>query len=172
MNLIKHLTIALAILVLPILVMAQENDDFFTIYLVRHAEKEQSKGNDPDLTLCGQQRAELLADFFEAVKIDALYSSDYLRTKNTLLPTAQAKQMDYVIYDPSKLEIFAAQLKDRKQDALVIGHSNTTGVLAGLLIGEEIGAFDERIYNRIYQVVVSKKTGRLHIFHTSFSCEN
>ena len=51
-----------------------------------------------------------------------------------------------------------------------MGHSNTTGVLAGLLVGEDIGAFDESIYNRIYEVVVTKNERRLHVFHTAFRC--
>ena len=61
-------------------------------------------------------------------------------------------------------------LLDRGQDALVVGHSNTTGVLAGLLVGEDIGAYNESIYNRVYQVVVSPSERRLHVFHTAFNC--
>jgi hypothetical protein len=59
-----------------------------------------------------------------------------------------------------------------KQNALVVGHSNTTGVLAGLLVGQEIGAFDLNIYNRIYQVVIYKNQGRLHLLNTVFDCTN
>ena len=61
---------------------------------------------------------------------------------------------------------------DRRQDALVVGHSNTTGVLAGLLVGEELGGFDLDIYDRIYQVVIYKDTGRLHLLHSVFDCDN
>jgi 2-keto-3-deoxy-galactonokinase len=53
---------------------------------------------------------------------------------------------------------------------LVVGHSNTTAVLAGLLIGEEMGSFDESIYNRVYQVVIAGDDRRLHILHTAFVC--
>ena len=73
-------------------------------------------------------------------------------------------------YDARKLEEFSKLLLRNKKDALVVGHSNTTGVLAGLLVNEDIGAFSEEIYNRIYQVVVFKNKRRLHVFHTSFSC--
>ena len=59
---------------------------------------------------------------------------------------------------------------ESKQDALVVGHSNTTGVLAGLLVGEEIGDFDLDIYNRVYQVVIYENRGRLHLLHTAFDC--
>jgi hypothetical protein len=63
-------------------------------------------------------------------------------------------------------------LLESKQDALVVGHSNTTGVLAGLLVGEEIGEFDLAIYNRVYQVVIYQNSSRLHLLHTAFDCND
>ncbi|MFD0963553.1 SixA phosphatase family protein [Pseudofulvibacter geojedonensis] len=148
---------------------AQENDEIFTIYLVRHAEKELSVKN-PPLTECGQQRAKSLSTFLKEVNLDAIYSTDYVRTQSTAKPTATIKGLDIKSYNPRKLKDFASLLLYRKEDALVVGHSNTTGVLAGILVNEKIGAFNETIYNRIYQVVVYKDTGRLHIFHTDFTC--
>ena len=85
---------------------------------------------------------------------------------------ANAKGLNIESYDPQALEAIERVLMAKQQDALVIGHSNTTAVLAGMLIGEEMGAFDESIYNRIYQVVVSEKQQRLHIFHTAFECND
>jgi hypothetical protein len=59
-----------------------------------------------------------------------------------------------------------------KQNALGVGHSNTTGVLAGLLVGEKIGAFDLDIYNRVYKVIIYKNSGQLHLLHTAFECND
>lgn len=150
----------------------QKDKEIFTIYLVRHAEKDVGaiNGVNPPLTPCGQQRAVHLSEFFKAVAIDAVYSTDYIRTKDTALPTTLAKKIEMQLYNPRELAGFANSLIKKREDALVVGHSNTTGVLAGLLIGEEIGAFDEDIYNRIYQVVIYKKSGRIHLFHTDFEC--
>ena len=150
-------------------VAAQESPELFTIYLVRHAEK-QSDSNDPPLTSCGIQRSESLSAFFEAVPLDVVYSTDYKRTQSTAVPTARAQGLSIQSYSTQALEELAEQLVRNGQDALVVGHSNTTGVLAGLLVGEEIGAFDESIYNRVYQVVISKDGKRLHVFHTAFEC--
>lgn len=151
----------------------QTNDDLFTIYLVRHAEKEVSDKNnsDPALTACGVERAQSLSVFFDQIEFDKIYSSDYIRTKNTALPTAQLKDKELILYNPGDLDTFSKELLERKEDALVVGHSNTTGVLAGLLCDQKIDPFDESIYNRIYQVVISKKTGHLFVYHTSFSCD-
>jgi len=69
------------------------------------------------------------------------------------------------------LEEFALTLKEHRRDALVVGHSNTTAVLAGLLVGDEsFSTFDESIYDRIYQVVLSDSGGRIHILQQTFSC--
>ena len=79
--------------------------------------------------------------------------------------------MEIKEYNEEELVDFSKLLIKRKQDALVVGHSNTTGVLAGLLVGEEFGEFGLDIYDRIYQVVLRKKRGRLHLLHTAFSCK-
>ena len=110
--------------------------------------------------------------FLKDVPLDAVYSTDYLRTKNTAFPTAKSKELKIEYYNPNNLEQFSKLLKNLKKDVLVVGHSNTTGVLAGLLIGEEIGEFDLNIYNRVYQVVVSNENSRLHLLHTAFKCED
>ena len=152
--------------------LAQDKDSMFTIYLVRHAEKVLSEDNpkDPSLTPCGEQRAASLEVFLSAVHLDAIYSSDYTRTRSTAQPAAQNRNLETRLYDPKKLEEFAKMLLERGEDALVVGHSNSTPVLAGLLIGEEMDPIDESIYNRIYQVVISKETGRLHVLHSTFNC--
>lgn len=169
-----YITIVFTVLGLQYVVNAQENKEIFTIYLVRHSEKELSSKNpkNPPLSQCGQQRAESLNSFLEEVHLDAIYSTDYIRTKSTAQPTAIKKKIETKIYNPQELTDFATLLIDRKEDALVVGHSNTTGVLAGLIIGQNIGAFEENIYNRIYQIVIYKNTGRLHLLHTAFVCNN
>ena len=152
---------------------AQKNNKIFTIYLVRHSEKDVTSDNhsDPPLTPCGEQRSESLSSFLSAVDLDVVYSTNYNRTKNTALPTASSKELEIEEYDPNKLKEFSNLLLESKQDALVVGHSNTTGVLAGLLVNEELGEFDLDIYNRVYQVVISNDSGRLHLLHTAFDCK-
>ena len=74
-----------------------KNNGFYTIYLVRHSEKEVSAsmyGSDPPLTPCGEKRSESLSNFLKDVPIEVIYSTDYIRTKNTALPTAQSKGLN------------------------------------------------------------------------------
>ncbi|MDB3905286.1 histidine phosphatase family protein [Crocinitomicaceae bacterium] len=149
-----------------------KNKGVFTIYLVRHSEKDVSSNNpaDPSLTPCGEKRSESLSSFLSDVPLEVIYSTDYTRTKKTAKPTVLSKELELKIYNEEELVDFSKLLIKRKQDALVVGHSNTTGVLAGILVGEEIGEFDLDIYDRIYQVVFHKKRGRLHLLHTAFYC--
>ncbi|MEM9051955.1 MAG: phosphoglycerate mutase family protein [Bacteroidota bacterium] len=151
----------------------EPNEEIYSIYLVRHTEKDLSKGEpgNPPLTQCGEERAHHLNAFLQDVKIEAIYSTDYTRTMSTANPTATAKNLDVQEYDPQKLEALAQILLEKEQNALVVGHSNTTGVLAGLLVGEEVGEIDLNVYNLIYQVNVHKGTSQLNQFQTSFKCE-
>jgi len=169
----KYLVIIILILGFQSCQIAK-NKGVFTIYLVRHSEKDLSSNNsaDPPLTPCGEQRSESLSRFLRDVKLDVIYSTDYDRTKKTALPTAISKGLQIKEYNDEELIDFSKLLIKNKQDALVVGHSNTTGVLAGLLVGEEIGEFDLDIYDRVYQVAIHKKRGRLHLLHSAFNCND
>ena len=153
-------------------VSGQDSGTIFSLYLVRHAEKELSADNpkDPPLTECGEQRAESLAAFLSSVDLEAIYSSDYLRTRNTAEPAARQKELELQIYDPKKLDDFSELLLKRKQDALIVGHSNSTPALAGLLLGQKLESMDESIHDRIYQIIIYKDKGRLQLLHSSFVC--
>ncbi|MDC3350418.1 histidine phosphatase family protein [Flavobacteriaceae bacterium] len=168
----RYIAIILMFIAGQLCVNAQSDNETITIYLVRHSEKDLASNNqsDPQLTQCGEQRSEALSKFFKDVNLENIYSTDYSRTKNTARPTAASKALDIIDYNSQDLKAFSKLLIEKNQDALVVGHSNTTGVLAGLLTGKVIGAFDLDIYNRIYQVVINKKKGRLHLFHSSFVC--
>ena len=170
----KYLIITLIIIAFQSCVGAQKNSELFTIYLVRHSEKDLTTNNhlNPPLTQCGEQRSENLSDFLTDVNLDVVYSTDYSRTQKTALPTALSKGLEITGYNPQELEKFSKLLIANQQDALVVGHSNTTGVLAGLLVGEEIGAFDLDIYDRVYQALIYKNSGRLQLLHTAFDCND
>jgi broad specificity phosphatase PhoE len=143
----------------------------FSIFLVRHAEKDQSsESDDPGLSVCGESRAQSIAAMLADVDLDKVYSTDYRRTRDTARPIAAAQQLEVSAYDPRELDDFAALLLKGKEDALVVGHSNTTGVLAGILAGEGGEAFDEGLYDRLYQVVIAGGQRRAYLLHQAFTC--
>jgi len=153
--------------------IAQTNNQDFTIYLIRHAEKDLLSENqtDPPLTKCGVKRSDFFKDFFQETEIEKIYSTNYSRTKNTVIPIAFAKILEIQYYDSSDLKSFSELLINSKQNTLVVGHSNTTPVLAGLLTEQVMGPFDESIYNRIYKIVINEDKKELFMIETSFNCK-
>jgi len=130
--------------------------DSQVIYLVRHAEKQRgiSSGMNPHLTEAGQQRARQLARVLGQVGIDAVYSTDYARTKETAEPLAEHLDLPVQTYNPRKLKEFAGELGEAGRRILVVGHSNTTPKLVELLGGDKgrpIRELDE--YDRLYVVI-------------------
>lgn len=151
---------------------AAEQDEIFSIYLVRHAEKAVG-GQDPEnpgLSVCGASRAENLAKLLADAGLESIYSTDYERTLATAGPIAGALSLEVEIYDPENLESISRTLLNRRQNALVVGHSNTTGILAGILTSGAQEELDEDMYDRLYQVVISGEKSRLNLLHQAFVC--
>ena len=86
------------------------------------------------------------------------------------MPTALSKKLGIQYYDSNNLKLFSEQLLNSKQNSIVVGHSNTTPILAGLLIGKDMKPFDESIYNRVFKVIISQNSKKLFVFETSFDC--
>ncbi len=152
---------------------AQEKKESYTIYLIRHSEKKISHNNqyDPPLSKCGIERSNYLNSFFKDISLENIYSTDYLRTKNTAMPIAFSKQLKIEYYDENQLRSFSDVLIESEQNSLVIGHSDTTGVLAGLLVEQSIGAFDTDIYDQIYKIIIEKNKRELFLLKSVFNCK-
>ncbi len=144
--------ILLALILLTILTPPAYSQVDRTIYLVRHAEKQNDGSKDPTLTAIGKQRAGNLSQILKDKNIVAIYSSDYNRTRQTAGPLAKRLGLNVVLYNPGKLKKFAAQLLNSQGNLLVVGHSNTTPNLASLLGGESFGEIEHLEYDRVYQL--------------------
>jgi len=129
------------------------------IYLVRHAEKEKTKG-DVHLTNKGRNRARRLNEILKSEGLDMVYSTRYNRTQQTAEPSATQHQLNIQEYDHGKLEEFGQSLLDNHsgKKILVVGHSNTTPKLLNFFMGEKIkGMIDESDYENLYIISVSSK---------------
>lgn len=146
-----------------------QDNSSFVIYLIRHAEK-QVDMSDPQLTKCGFSRAQQYAEDFSAIPLDTIYSSDYQRTQQTAQPIAQHQQLSVVSYDPQQLNEIAQTLLAKKQSALVVGHSNTTAVLAGILTDQKLTEFSEKEYDRVYKVKIDGDQRTLSLGRQKFTC--
>ncbi len=144
--------------------------DNFTLYLVRHAEKQVDTKN-PTLTQCGKERAKQLATLLSTADIKSIYSTSYQRTMSTAAPLSNMQKVAIKNYDPRQLEQFALHLKQRKENALIVGHSNTTPQLTNLLSDKKVDAMSEKDYQELYQVHFNTDTPQLTRLKQPLSCK-
>lgn len=134
-----------------------------TIILLRHAEKDTSVAGstmmkaDPPLTKAGEQRAARLLEVLKAYQPDAIYSTNYIRTKATITPLAKKFNKEIQVYEPKNLAAFAEQLIQQQGKTLVVaGHSNTTPSLVNLLIKEnKYPNLDDGEYGQFWIVTIT-----------------
>jgi len=151
---------------------AQASADPTTIYLTRHAEKA-ATGTDPVLTAEGQARATNIGAALKDAKIKHIYSTAYQRTQQTAQPLASYLALPVNTYDGTQLAAFAQQLRALPDNALVVGHSDTTPELIRQLGGDPGSAIAETEFDRLYQVTFaadgSVSTTLLHSMPSSLT---
>tara|TARA_A100000171_G_scaffold53045_1_gene75786 strand:- start:8090 stop:8608 length:519 start_codon:yes stop_codon:yes gene_type:complete len=136
---------------------SSEEETTTTYYLIRHAEKDRTTTNDPGLIAKGKERAIQWAAYFEEVPLDAVYSTDYNRTKETAAPTAKRKSLTVQVYNADNLYNTEFQEATKGKTILVVGHSNTTPALANTIVGENrFPQISDTENGMIYKVVVSE----------------
>ncbi|WP_395342246.1 histidine phosphatase family protein [Ningiella sp. W23] len=160
-NVIMQRNLSTLILLLTVLTSASgyaASAASFDIYLIRHFEKA-ANTNDPDVPLSqkGASNAQLFSQLMSEHPLSAIYSTDYVRTRTSVSALAKIKSLDISLYDPRALSDFAMELLAKQDNAVIAGHSNTTGVLYAALGCEEVvlGAND---YGDIFVVHVDGET--------------
>ncbi len=122
------------------------------VFIVRHAEKVDTSTASP-LTAEGHARGELLADMLRDAGIEQIYSSDFVRTRETAAPLARRLALEVELYDATALPELAEKLKRAPAvRVLVVGHSNTTPDVVALLGGDPVGPIADNEYDRLYVV--------------------
>ncbi len=130
--------------------------------ILRHAEKDTTISGskmmqaDPPLSSKGQERAESLIRKFRKYKINKIYSTNFDRTKSTVLPLAKSIGLSIYSYDPRNLKAFADELtktENQSKTILIVGHSNTSPKLVNSLIEKDLYKdLDESVYNQYWVV--------------------
>jgi 2,3-bisphosphoglycerate-dependent phosphoglycerate mutase len=95
------------------------------IFIVRHAEKAPTGGDDPELSAAGQKRAEALAHILKDSQIRAVFVTKFKRTQETAAPIAKAAHLDSTVMPGNDVSALVAKLREVKCNALVVGHTNT-----------------------------------------------
>jgi 2,3-bisphosphoglycerate-dependent phosphoglycerate mutase len=152
----KRIVLVLTLVFCGLGVHAQQ-EKITTVILVRHAEKALESTPDPNLSAEGEARAKKLAAVLKDTKIDAVYSTNYKRTKNTVAPAATARGLELQVYEPLKAETMEEILrKNTGGTILIAGHSNTVPWTANLLLkSETFKNFEDSAYDNLIIVTVS-----------------
>ena len=132
-----------------------------TVIFVRHAEKALTPEGDPGLSTAGQQRAAELArqlvDADVVAGVDAIYSTSYRRTEETVQPVADALKLPIISYDASNTASIMDEIvrAHKGKIVLVVGHSNTLPALIGNMgASKKVPEIDENEYDNIYVVSI------------------
>jgi 2,3-bisphosphoglycerate-dependent phosphoglycerate mutase len=129
-----------------------------TFIFIRHAEKANDGSKDPDLTAEGKERAERLSRMLANQKVDAVYSTNYKRTRLTVEPTAASHQLTVTTYE----SMDAAQLKElatryKGGTVVICGHSNTTPAMINKLLGsDQLKQWEDPDYGNFVTVTVAE----------------
>jgi broad specificity phosphatase PhoE len=154
--------LALSVLLSCLFVFAVDAQSI--VFIVRHAEKAESKSNDPELSETGHTRAEALAKMLMDAGITGIYATDFKRTQQTAAPLATMLGLSVTSITGNDFAGLALKLRNQKGNALVVGHSNTIpdlikaiGIAAPIKIAENE-------YDDLFVVVLDERPRliRLH----------
>lgn len=127
-----------------------------TYYLIRHAEKNlaDSTNLDPHLTERGIARAQNWANFFSDKSIDMIYSTEYTRTIQTVIPTLDQTELELKFYNPDKLYSKEFLEETQGKTVLIVGHQSSVPNLVNKLLNEQrYHKIEADVYNNLYIVV-------------------
>jgi broad specificity phosphatase PhoE len=149
---VKQLPLILSIPLL--LVVVCDANAAPVIFIVRHAEKASTGGNDPDLSQDGQKRADALAHILKDSQITSVFVTEFKRTQQTAAPTAKAVHVTPKVVPANEIAALADKLRALNGNALVVGHGNTIpDLLKALGVPTPVSIPDDD-YNEVFAVIV------------------
>jgi phosphohistidine phosphatase SixA len=150
--------------------LGQEEFKPTTVFLVRHAEKEDEPKQDPPLKKEGVARSQELARILSTANIKAIYTSQFARTKQTAEPLTAKTGVSVtpltlkpnpanlrLIAEESTTELVNKILQRPGDSALVIGHSNWIPDVIKMLGGDVVPTIDEQKFDDLFIVTVYGK---------------
>ena len=160
-------------------------DEFkpITVYLIRHAEREQEPRQDPPLSKDGVARSQALARLLSSAGIKAILTSQFTRTKQTAEPLATKLGLTVTPFtlkiSPSNPRRIAAEstaevtnkiLERSGESVLVIGHSNSIPDVIKMLGGDVVPTIDEQKFDDLFIVTIYAK-GKAKVVQLKYGAE-
>ena len=181
MLILTSLVFALVVFCQP--VVAQDEFKPITVFLIRHAEREDEPRQDPPLSKDGVARSQALARLLSNAGIKAIFTSQYSRTKQTAEPLATKLGLTVTsftlktnpsnprqITEESTAEVTNKILEHAGQSVLVVGHSNSIPDVIKMLGADVVPAIDEKKFDDLFVVTVYAK-GKAKVVQLKYGAE-
>ena len=134
-----------------------------TIFLVRHAERADAAppaggtmtapSTDPPLSTAGHERAAHLATMLRSANVKYIFATEFLRTRQTAAPLAQARHLETVSIPGNEPDALITELRGLKGSIVIVGHSNSVpDILKRLGVKEEI-TIAETEFDNLFVIV-------------------
>jgi 2,3-bisphosphoglycerate-dependent phosphoglycerate mutase len=133
------------------------------LFVVRHAEKATTGGNDPELSIAGQQRAEALARILKDSEITAIFTTEFKQTQEMAAPTAKATHVTSTIVPANDIPALVEKLRGLQGNALIVAHGNTIPDLVKALGIATPVNIPENDYSELIVIILSDKPQLLRL---------
>lgn len=125
------------------------------VIIVRHAER--PAGEDPPLTLEGEERAQTLAHVADRADVGAIFATQFRRTQQTVQPLAAQEGIAVISINKDDLDGLVAQINAPRGFAvLVAGHTDTIPELIQRLGGGNVGMIGETDFDNLFVVHIPR----------------
>lgn len=135
------------------------------VIVVRHAEKGMTPANDPPLTEAGSARAKALAAALASAHVQAVITTQLVRSRDTGRPTAEAKGAPMEVVQAGGAghakAVADAARRHAGKTVLVVGHSNTVTQIVEALGGPPAKDLCDSEYSWIWTVVLDGGSARV-----------
>ena len=133
------------------------------IFLVRHAERAAEAAgappaggmmaNDPPLSAAGNERARRLAALLASADVKHIFTTEYLRTRQTAAPLADTTKIQAVVSAAKDPDRLMQQVAKTSGSVLIVGHSNTVPDLLKRLGVSATISIEEGEHDNLFIVV-------------------
>jgi len=134
-------------------------------YFIRHAEKADSSKN-PDLSEKGLERAQEWKALFSEINFDAVYSTDFNRTLQTIQPIVEGNNQLLKIYNPKMIDVELFKKETHGKTILIVGHSNTVPNMVNQIIKEnKYVDIAENQFGNLYIITLFENQTQSQLLH-------
>jgi broad specificity phosphatase PhoE len=144
------------------------------VIVVRHADKDTIPKADPPLTAAGVARAKALAAALADAGVQAVITTELLRSRETARPLAEARGLTTTTVPHGSdiaqhaQAVAAAVRKLRGKTVLVVGHGETVGPIIQALGGPPIPEVCAYEYSNLYTLVLDENDKAVRLIHSSY----